>query len=88
MLLRLLPPGGVAARFDDDSLRVGTVDTPGRRVVCLFNWDAEPRAIELRLPRPCFLRDFWTDEDLGRGEGRLAPLVPAHGARLLVCTPS
>jgi alpha-galactosidase len=88
MLRRLLPPGGVAARFEDDSLRVGSIDLPGRRVVCLLNWEAEPRPIEFRLARPSTLRDFWTDEDLGRREGRFAPVVPAHGARLLACTPA
>jgi hypothetical protein len=87
MLRRLLPPGGTAARFEDDSLRVGVVDMPGRRVVCLFNWEAVPRPVEVRLDRPSFLRDFWTDADLGRHHGRFEILVPAHGARLLVATP-
>ena len=45
MLRKLLPPTGVAARFDDDSLRVGTVDLPGpsRRV---------PASTGTRQPRP------------------------------------
>jgi alpha-galactosidase len=40
MLRRLLPPTGVAARFEDDSLRVGTMELRDRRVICLLNWDA------------------------------------------------
>ncbi len=88
MLRLLLPPGGVAARFEDESLQVGSVDLPGRRVMCLLNWEAAPRRIEFSLPRPSRLRDFWSDEDLGRRDGRFAIVVPGHGARLLVCTPA
>ncbi len=88
MLRRLLPPTGVAARFSDESLRVGTIDLPGRRVVCLLNWDAASQAIEFALPVASLVRDFWRGEDLGRRAGRFAPVVPGHGARLLVCTPA
>jgi alpha-galactosidase len=88
MLRRLLPPGGAAARFEDDALRVGVVEVPGRRAYCLFNWEAVPRPVEVRLGRPSVLRDFWTDADLGRHDGLFETLVPAHGARLLVATPA
>ena len=67
---------------------MGTIDLPDRRVVCLLNWDAAAQAIAFTLPAASRIRDYWSGEDLGRQEGRMAPVVPAHGARLLVCTPA
>src|SRR5262249_2977061 len=43
MLRKLLPPTGVAAEFEDDSLRVGYVRLKGRTVACLLNWDERPQ---------------------------------------------
>jgi alpha-galactosidase len=87
VLRRLLPPTGAAARFADDSLEVGLIERPGRLEACLFNRDAQPRKIGFDLPSECAVEDFWTGEDLGHHEGRFVVLVPAHGARLLVCRP-
>ena len=42
MLKKLLPPTGRAAEFADDSLRVGVVNMPGARMVCVFNWEDNP----------------------------------------------
>src|SRR6185295_2608666 len=38
MLKKLLPPTAIAAEFEDESLRIGTVASTGKRMVCLFNW--------------------------------------------------
>ena len=44
MLRKLQSPTGVAARFDDDSFRVGRIDLPKRRqVVSLLNWEDAPQ---------------------------------------------
>jgi alpha-galactosidase len=89
MLRKLQPPTAVAARFEDESLTAGTIDRGTHRVACLFNWDDAPKTVSLTLPGAYRLRDFWTDEDRGRhAGGRLSVLLPAHAARLLVCTPS
>ena len=66
MLRKLQPPSAVAARFADVSLRVGVVDLPGRQAICLFNWTEASQPIEYSLLRSTNVRDFWTDEDLGR----------------------
>ena len=50
MLRKLLPPTGVAAEFDDETLRVGHVRLPDARMICLFNWDDAPRYADRRLP--------------------------------------
>ena len=49
MLRQLQPPTGVAARFEDDSLEVGTVTLADRRVVCLLNWGESPRELSFEL---------------------------------------
>jgi alpha-galactosidase len=82
VLRKLQPPTGVAARFSDESLRVGTIKFLGSQAVCLFNW----RTISFRLPRASHVSDFWTGEDLGRHEGEFTTKEMApHSARLLVC---
>src|SRR5215475_2901032 len=69
MLKKLLPPTGVAARFEDPSLRVGTITLPNARMACLFNWDDASRQQPLRLEQPSSVTDFWTSESLGRRQG-------------------
>ena len=86
MLKKLLPPTGRAAEFADDSLRVGVVNMPGARMVCVFNWEDNPQTISIPLPRPSRVTDFWSGEDLGRREGSLEIKdLPPRSARLLVC---
>jgi alpha-galactosidase len=86
ILKKLLPPTGVAARFEDETLRIGAVILPDRRVLCLFNWQDTPQTLSVRLPHPYRLRDFWTDADLGihHGTFETGPMPP-HSARLIIC---
>jgi alpha-galactosidase len=86
-LRKLLPPTGVPAEFEDDSLRAGMVKLPGHSVACLFNWSEQAQTISFRLPKAVGVTDYWTSEDLGRHSGvfTLKDLSP-HSARLLVCT--
>jgi len=86
MLAKLVPPTGVAARFEDDALDVGVVTLPAARMLCFFNWSDRPKPFTVPLASPARLRDFWSDESLGRHDGSVTVKdVPAHGARLLVC---
>jgi alpha-galactosidase len=88
MLRKLLPPTGVAAEFEDDSLRVGNVRLEGRTVMCVLNWAEEPQTFTLKLPRPCRVTDFWSGAALGPHEGTLTVRdVPKHSGRLLICEP-
>jgi alpha-galactosidase len=68
MLRKLLPPTGVAATFDDATLRVGVVTLPAARMMCLFNWDDRPQSLAVRVPRAMTFSDYWTEEPL-RQEG-------------------
>jgi alpha-galactosidase len=89
MLRKLQPPTGVAARFEDDSLTAGVVALKNQRVVCLLNWDDAPKSMSFALPGAHRLRELWTDEDRGRHEGgRVSMTVPAHGGRVVICTPA
>ena len=86
MLRKLQPPTGVAARFEDASLRAGTIDLQRQRIACFFNWSDAPDTIAVQVEGACQLRDFWTDEDRGRhAGGRLSLTLPARTARLIIC---
>lgn len=86
MLRRMLPPSGVAARFTDDSLKVGRIRVSDKTMICLFNWTDGAEDISFQLPRACQITDFWTAEVLGVREGSFTiEAVPPHSARLLVC---
>src|SRR5206468_9353840 len=82
MLRKLLPPTGVAAEFGDAELQVGTVRLPDARMICLFNWDDEPRTLTVRLGTAT-VSDYWTAESLGRREGTLSIAMAPRSARLL-----
>jgi len=87
MLRKLLPPAGVAARFKDDSLRIGWMQLPEVRMACAFNWNDQPQTLALQLPGHCSLTDFWSGHDLGMHSGEfLLNDTPAHSARLLKCS--
>lgn len=84
MLKKLLPPTGVAATFDDDNLRIGTVRLPGKTMFCCFNWADAPVTLTKRLYTPVRVTDFWTGAPLGRLENQLTlEHIPPHSARLL-----
>jgi alpha-galactosidase len=83
MLEKLLPPTGVAAEFEDASLRVGMVRLPDARMICLFNWDDKPTGLSFRLPQPSAVSDYWTGESLGRREGLASLDLAPRSARLL-----
>ena len=84
MLRKLLPPTGVAARFQDSSLSMGTITLPGARMVCCFNWDDTPQSFRIQLPRRSRLTDFWSGKELGSWSSLYTLRdVPAHSARLL-----
>jgi alpha-galactosidase len=88
MLRKLQPPTGVAARFADDSLRVGEVVLGQRRIAFLLNWDDAPRSLSFPLPGPHRVVDLWSDEDRGRHEGVVATTLAARSGTVLVCDPA
>lgn len=88
MLRKLLPPTGKAAKFSDASLTLGTVDLPGARMICAFNWNDQPSAVSLPRGPAAVISDFWTGERLGKlGDVSRIDLAP-RSAKLLRCTQS
>ncbi|WP_284639428.1 glycoside hydrolase family 36 protein [Paenibacillus silviterrae] len=66
VLKKLLPPTGKAAKFDDYSHTVGRIDLGDRQVICVFNFDDEPKDFEILLDDGSHrLHDYWTDEEIG-----------------------
>jgi alpha-galactosidase len=84
MLLKLLPPTGIAAEFEDDDLRAGIVRLADARMICLFNWGEAAETTSVRLSQPAVVSDFWSGESLGRRAEVISIEVPARSARLLV----
>jgi alpha-galactosidase len=86
MLRKLVPPTGVAAEFEDDSLRVGYVRLKDRTAVSLLNWSEEPAVFSFKLPATCRVTEYWSGESLGRREGTVEVKgVPKHSGRIFVC---
>ncbi len=86
MLRKLLPSTGLAAKFEDASLRVGVVPLGNGRAYCVFNWEAYPQTVSFALPKRSSIRDFWTEEDLGwHARSFTLKDMPPHSARLLIC---
>lgn len=84
ILRRLLPPTGVAAEFEDDSLELGVIRLPNRRMMCLFNWSDHPRAVAAKLGAEFDVTDLWSGESLGRRSVLSLDLAP-RTARVLEC---
>jgi alpha-galactosidase len=86
MLRKLLPPTGVAAKFEDDSLSIGMIDSGSVRRVCLFNWEDQPKTFRFKLHRFSDISEYWSGEKFGKRDGWFSlDEVPARSARLIVC---
>jgi alpha-galactosidase len=86
MLRKLQPPAGVAARFEDDSFRVGRMRVGKREVVSVLNWTNTPQDVSIQLARRSRLTDFWSDTALGTHSGTFEIKdMPARSGRLLIC---
>jgi alpha-galactosidase len=84
ILRRLVPPGGKAAEFDDDSLRLGSIQLGKERMVFFFNWGDTPQSIDM-LTKAAEVADFWSGESLGRRAGGLTIKdMPPRSARVFL----
>jgi alpha-galactosidase len=83
MLRKLLPPTGIAAEFEDQTLQLGTVKLPEARMLCLFNWDSTPSTRSVRVDRASIVIDYWTDQRLEARDGVVSVEMTPQSARLL-----
>ena len=87
ILQELLPPTGIPAEFQDDSLQTGFIKLRDRLMICVFNWADAAKTVSFQLPKSSTIRDYWSRADLGRHSGIFeAKDMPPHSARLLDCT--
>ena len=84
MLKKLLPPTGVAAEFEDETLTVGTVKLKDRTLVCVFNWSDEAAKIPVKLPRAGEVTDLWSGLSYGAQAAMEVPLKAHEGTVLVV----
>ena len=86
MLRKLQPPTGVAARFEDDSFRVGSIQLGQKEIVCLLNWADRPQTLSVTLQRQGQVRELWSGASL-RADQRVVVLkdIPARSGRVLIC---
>src|SRR5206468_9919 len=66
MLRKILPPTGVAATFEDDSMNIGTVSLPDAKMICVLNWEDEQKSFRFKLPGLSDISDYWTGERVGK----------------------
>jgi alpha-galactosidase len=86
MLRKLQPPTGAAARFEDDSFRVGRIDlSTKRQVIALLNWDNASQNMSLRLKHRTRITDLWSDTLVGIHPDQFTVEMPARSGRLLIC---
>jgi alpha-galactosidase len=83
-LKKLLPPTGVAAEFEDESLRVGVVRLKDRTLLCVFNWGQEEAKVAVKLPRSGNVADLWSGHDYGQKQGTMDVALKAHEGTVLV----
>ena len=84
MLKKLLPPSGVAAEFEDESLKVGVVNLKDRTLFCVFNWNPETVTVPVKLPRAGKVADLWSGRDYGLRQGTLQVELRGHEGTVLV----
>jgi alpha-galactosidase len=86
ILRQLLPPTGIAAEFENESLQVGFIRLPDKLMACLFNWDDAPVSLAVPIRGTSRVADYWSGAELGRHAGSFVVQdMPPHSARLLVC---
>jgi alpha-galactosidase len=86
MLQKLLPPAGIAAEFQDETMQVGFIKRPDCIMVSLFNWEETRKTLTFKLTKSCQVADYWSGADLGshRGIVEMKDMSP-RSARLLQC---
>lgn len=84
MLKKMLPPTGVAAEFEDETLRSGVVRLKDRALECVFNWGEEPEKIPVKLAGSGEATDLWSGRKYGRTQGVVEVSLKPHEGTVLV----
>jgi alpha-galactosidase len=85
ILKKLIPPTGIAARFENENFETGVTILKDKLVFSVFNWDEDPVERVIKLPSGKYrLVDKWTSQPIGTytGEYHIRSLDP-HTALLI-----
>lgn len=85
ILKKLIPPTGIAARFEDEAFTVGTITLADRLVFAVFNWGEQSVERRIKLPKGTYrLVNKWTGEELGNFKDEyVIRSLPLHNALLI-----
>ncbi len=85
ILKKLIPPTGIAARFENEAFTVGTITLPNQVVFAVFNWGEQAVERRIKLPKGTYrLVNKWTGEELGNfKEEYVIRSLPLHSALLI-----
>ncbi|HSC51999.1 MAG TPA: glycoside hydrolase family 36 protein [Phnomibacter sp.] len=85
ILKKLMPPTGVAARFENENFEVGVTQLKNKKVYSVFNWGDTAVKRSIQLPAGKYkLTDKFTDKELGTYETVYnIPALNAHSALLI-----
>ena len=81
VLKKMISAMGEAAVFDSTNFEIGRFNT--KNLICLFNWQDEPKTLTVPLVNPANIHDFWTGENLGQHTNTLEITLEAHGGKVL-----
>ena len=81
ILKKMIGAMGEAAVFDSTDFEIGRFET--KDLICLFNWQDEPKTLSVPLEGKYTISDFWTGEQLGIYENKLEIEMAVHGGRVL-----
>ncbi|GGD79631.1 glycoside hydrolase family 36 protein [Paenibacillus nasutitermitis] len=85
---KLLPPANAAALFEDDSFRIGRIQTSGKLMISLLNWTDDTLDARIALDGRYRIREVWTDQELGQHQEELHVMnLAPHSGQLLECIP-
>lgn len=89
ILKKLMPPTGVAAKFENENFEVGVTQLKDKVVYSVFNWGDNPTERRIKLPSGKHqLFNKWTGEKLGLFEHEyVIKAMPLHSALLIESIP-
>jgi alpha-galactosidase len=87
-LKKSIPPAGIAARFQDNTLGIGVTEFGVGTYYHCFNWGNDPVDRTIRLTTRSKLVDYWTGESMGIFDSVYSiKALQGHGARIILAVP-
>lgn len=89
ILKKMLPPTGVAARFENENFEVGEIQLKDETVYAVFNPGDQAAKRVVKLKGKVALTEKLTDADLGTHSGEyVIEAMPPHSGMLIIAKPA